>query len=304
MKFTLRQLEFYIALAETSQVSKAASRCHVSQSSMTVALRNLEQALDVTLFLRQPKGIRLTVEGERFLTHARKILHDGQLAVEDLQRKPETVTGAVRIGIAQTLSAYLLPDIMPDIESRFPLLEISWFEATAPNLLTALHQQEVDFCLLLTSNIGHDDALEVETILRSLRQLWLHPGHPLLSQPVIRLRDIEKLPFLMLDTDEYPTVIAEVWQHEGYRPQISFRSQSFEAVRSLVAQGKGITILSDLVYRPWSLNGQRVIRRTVEDCITYMDVGVVKLAGRPLTPAGQRMVDFLRQLIVRFDRHA
>lgn len=304
MKFTLRQLEFYIALAETLQVSKAASRCHVSQSSMTVALRNLEETLDATLFLRQPKGIRLTAEGERFLTHARKIITDSHLALEDLQRRPETVTGSVRIGIAQTLSAYLLPDMLPDIESRFPLLEISWLEATAPNLLQALHQHDVDFCLLLTSNIGHDDTLEVDTILRSLRQLWLHPGHPLLSQPVIRLKDIEKLPFLMLDTDEYPGVITDVWQHDGYRPQVFFRSHSFEAVRSLVAQGKGITILSDLVYRPWSLNGQRVIRRTIEDCITYMDVGVVSLAGQSLTPAAQRMVEFLRQLIVRFDRQA
>ncbi|MGU3413908.1 LysR family transcriptional regulator [Enterobacteriaceae bacterium C34A] len=304
MKFTLRQLEFYIALAETLQVSKAASRCHISQSSMTVALRNLEEALGVQLFLRQPKGIRLTVEGERFLAHARKILTDSQLAIEDLHRKPDTVTGAVQIGIAQTLSAYLLPEIISDIESRFPLLNIDWYEATAPQLLAALREKKVDFCLLLTSNIEHDGSLNVETFLRSLRQLWVAPGHPLLSQPVVHLRDVEKLPFLMLDTDEYPTVIGDVWQHEGYRPNIHFRSNSFEAVRSLVAQGKGVTILSDLVYRPWSLNGQRVVRRTIEDCITYMDVGVVKTFDRPQSEAAQRMVDFLRQAIVRFDRQA
>jgi hypothetical protein len=59
-----------------------------------------------------------------------------------------------------------------------------------------------------------------------------------------------------------------------------------------------------LVYRPWSLNGQRVIRRTIEDCITYMDVGVVKPAGQPLSPASQRLVDFLRQLMVKMDRTA
>jgi len=304
MKFTLRQLEFYIALAETLQVSKAASRCHISQSSMTVALRNLEEALGVQLFLRQPKGIRLTVEGERFLTHARKILTDSQLAIEDLHHKPDTMAGALRIGIAQTLSAYLLPEIIGEIESRFPLLNIDWYEATAPQLLVALREKQVDFCLLLTSNIEHDGSLNVETFLRSLRQLWVAPGHPLLSQPVIHLRDIEKLPFLMLDTDEYPTVISDVLQHEGYQPNIHFRSNSFEAVRSLVAQGKGITILSDLVYRPWSLNGQRVVRRTIEDCITYMDVGVVSATEYPPSAAARTVIDFLRQRIARFDRQA
>lgn len=304
MKFTLRQLEFYIALAETLQVSKAASRCHVSQSSMTVALRNLEDTLSAQLFLRQPKGIRLTAEGERFLAHAYTIINSSRLAIDDLHRSPETTVGTVRIGIAQTLSAYLLPEILNDIESRFPLLDITYYEATAPNLLNALRQQDIDFCLLLTSNIPQDGDLAVETFIRSLRQLWIAPGHPLLSQSVIRLRDIEKLPYLMLDTDEYPTVITDVWQHDGYHPHIHFRSNSFEAVRSLVAQGKGITILSDLVYRPWSLNGQRVIRRTIEDCITYMDVGVVNTTDRTLSSAAQRLVDFLRQLIVRFDSRA
>jgi len=105
----------------------------------------------------------------------------------------------------------------------------------------------------------------------------------------------------MLETDEYPTVITHVWQHAGYMPSIHFRSNSFEAVRSLVAQGNGITILSDLVYRPWSLNGQRVIRRTIEDCITYMDVGVVTNAGQPLSAPAQRFRDFLRSLIVRLE---
>jgi Transcriptional regulator len=271
---------------------------------MTVALRNLEETLDAQLFRRLPKGIQLTAAGERFLTHARKIINNSHLAIEDLHHQPETLSGTVRIGIAQTLSAYVLPEMMNDIESRFPLLEIIWQEAAAPALLSALQQNRVDFCLLLTSNIHKDEALDVETIIRSLRQLWIAPGHPLLSQPVIRLRDIEKQPFLMLDADEYPTVMTEVWQCSGYQPNEYFRSTSFEAVRSLVAQGKGITILSDLVYRPWSLNGQRVIRRTIEDCITYMDVGVVKPAGKPLSPASQRLVDFIRQLLVKMDRTA
>ena len=304
MKFTLRQLEFYIALAETSQVSKAASRCHVSQSSMTVALRNLEETLDAQLFRRLPKGIQLTAAGERFLAHARKIINDSHLAIEDLHHQPETLSGTVRMGIAQTLSAYVLPEMLNDIESRFPLLEIVFLEATASDLLEALHQGNVDFCLLLTSNITRNETLEVETFIRSLRQLWIAPGHPLLSQPIIRLRDVEQLPFLMLDADEYPSVMTEVWRNSGYQPNEHFSSTSFEAVRSLVAQGKGVTILSDLVYRPWSLNGQRVIRRTIEDCITYMDVGVVKSAGKPLPPASQRLVDFIKQLMMKLDRPA
>lgn len=304
MKFTLRQLEFYIALAETLQVSKAASRCHVSQSSMTVALRNLEETVNAQLFLRQPKGIQLTAAGERFLAHARKIMNDSRFALEDLLNQPETTTGVVHVGIAETLSAYLLPEILHEIESRFPLIEILFQEAQAPELLSALRNQQVDFCLLLTSNIPHDDDLEVETFIRSLRQLWTSIDHPLLGKPEITLSDVAQTPYLMLSTDEYPGVIGDHFKNSGFTPDVCFRSNSFEAVRSLVAQGKGVTMLSDLVYRPWALNGLRVARRTINDCITYMDVGVVKSVNRPLSPASQRLVDFMRQQILRLHAHS
>ncbi|MCU6190385.1 LysR family transcriptional regulator [Enterobacter bugandensis] len=299
MKFTLRQLEFYIALAETLQISKAASRCHISQSSMTVSMRNLEEAVNAPLFIRHAKGIQLTPVGERFLNHARKILHDSRAAVEDLHQQPEAINGVVRIGIAETLSAYLLPNLWGDIAQRFPLLETAFHEAPASQLLQALRQGDLDFCLLLTSNISHDSTLEVETWIRSPRRLWTAIGHPLLSVPELRLKDVEKAPFLLLVTDDYPDVISDYWQSRGCHPDIHFRTNSFEAIRSLVAQGKGVTILSDLVYRPWALGGQRVIRRTIDDCITYMDVGIVKSVGQPLSPACLRLMDFLRQQTAR-----
>lgn len=302
MKFTLRQLEFYIAIAETLQISKAAARCHISQSSMTIAMRNLEEALDVQLLLRYPKGVKLTAEGERFLAHACNIIHNSRAAVDDLHERTDILTGTVRIGIAETLSAYLIPEILGDIERRFPLLEIVFHEATAPELVRALRQKNVDFCLLLTSNISHDPDLEIETFIRSQRRLWTSIGHPLQSQSSIRLKDVEKLPFLLLETDKYPDVITDYWQQRGYRPNICFRSNSFEAIRSLVAKGRGITILSDLVYRPWSLDGLRVMRRTLDDFITYMDVGIVKTATQPLTIEAGRVIDFLRQATMRLDR--
>lgn len=301
MNFTLRQLEFYIALAETLQISKAASRCHISQSSMTVSMRNLEYALNSQLFIRHPKGGSLTSAGERFLSHARKIIADSHAALEELHNQPELASGTVRIGLAETLSAYLIPTILSDIQNRFPLMEIIFEEATSPVLVNALRENQLDFCLLLTSNIKHDDDLKIETFIRSPRKLWTPIGHPLQSQSVVNLSDVEKSPFLLLITDEYPEVIQDYWQARGCVPDIQFRTNSFEAIRSLVAQGKGVTILSDLVYRPWSLEGLRVMRRTIDDCVTYMDVGVVSTLSKPFSPDCQRLVDFLRQRITRLN---
>ena len=87
------------------------------------------------------KRIQLTPVGERFLNHARKILHDSRAAVEDLHQQPEAINGVVRIGIAETLSAYLLPNLWGDIAQRFPLLETAFHEAPASQLLQALRQE-------------------------------------------------------------------------------------------------------------------------------------------------------------------
>lgn len=299
MKFTLRQLELYISLSDTLQISKAASRCHISQSSMTVAMRNLEHTLNAQLFIRHSRGIQLTAKGERFLMHARKILTDTAVALQDLHSQPVITTGHVRIGVAETLSAYLLPTLLRDIETRFPLLDVSYQEAPPSQLVKSLRQEELDFCLLLTSNMNHEEDMEAETLLRSLRQLWTGIGHPLLTPSTLRLSDIEKVPFILLVTDDYSDVMTEHWRQRGCQPAVCFRTRSFEAVRSMVAQGRGVTMLSDLVYRQWSLDGLRIVQRPVDDCMTYMDVGIVKQAVHKLSPASQQLVDFLRQLIPR-----
>ncbi|WP_310608079.1 LysR substrate-binding domain-containing protein [Buttiauxella brennerae] len=299
MRFTLRQLEFFIALAQTQQISKAASRCNISQSSMTVAMRNLESSLNNQLFLRQPKGIELTAAGERFLHYARKIINDSQLAIDDLLHQPQLEQGTVNIGIAKTLSAYLLPAVILEVEQHFPLMTINFIEADPLALTDSLKRQEIDFSLLLTSNIAHDSALKTEIFIRSPRRLWAAQGHPLLNQEVIHLADLANQPFLLLDTDEYPDVIKEHWRTHGGSPNISFTTTSFETVRSLVAKGKGVTILSDLVYRPWSLEGLRVMRRSIADSTTYMDVGAVTLAQREVADPAATVLDYLRRVITR-----
>jgi DNA-binding transcriptional LysR family regulator len=299
MRFTFRQLEFFIALAQTQQISKAASQCNISQSSMTVAMRNLESSLNNQLFIRLPKGIQLTAAGERFAHYARKIINDSQIAIDDLLYQPQLEKGTVNIGIAKTLSAYLLPAIILEVEQHFPLMTINFIEANPQVLTESLKRHESDFSLLLTSNIPPDGALNTEIFIRSPRRLWVAQGHPLLNQPVIHLADIENLPFLLLDTDEYPDVITEHWRSQGGSPNIGFTTTSFETVRSLVAKAKGVTILSDLVYRPWSLEGLRVMRRSIANSTTYMDVGAVTLNNSPMTEAATTVLNYLRRAITR-----
>ena len=110
------------------------------------------------------------------------------------------------------------------------------------------------------------------------------------SAETITLEDIAREPYVMLTVDEANQTASQYWKPTGLKPNIVFKTSSVEAVRSMVADGMGITILSDMVYRPWSLEGQRIEQRNVASPIPTMDVGVAWNRSGP----GARHQDFPR----------
>lgn len=297
MHITLRQYEYFLALAETGQVSKAALQCHVSQSTVTVALRNMEHTLNTSLFTRHAKGLRLTDTGERFVHHARSVTNAAARAMEDIQTTPSDIEGRLRIGMTETISAYLMPRLLVTIEQRFPGLDIQMVETSRQHVERDLRQGKLDLGLLLVSNLRSAHDLEYSTILTSTRRLWTHPEHPLQKLKQVSLHDIAAFDYVLLDMDEHAHTMGRYWSQQQLRPRIHFQSQSLEAIRSLVAYQKGVTILSDLVYRPWSLEGRRILRRDVLEAIPSMDVGVVWNKKNPPDPGQQALMQFLHATI-------
>ena len=97
----------------------------------------------------------------------------------------------------------------------------------------------------------------------------------------------------MLSVDEGDATAGKYWQPTGLRPNVVFTTSSVEAVRSMVAAGMGVTVLSDMVYRPWSLEGQRIDTRNVVADIPTMDVGLAWALDRRLSTATKSFHDFL-----------
>lgn len=293
MQITLRQFEYFLALAETGQVSKAALQCNVSQSTVTVALRNMEQTLNTPLFIRHSKGLRLTDAGERLVHHARDVISAASRAIEDIQATPSDIQGQIKVGVTETISAYLMPRVLATVEQRFPRLQVQVIERDRADVEHDLINGKLDLALLLVSNLSQLDELEYRTLLRSTRRLWMHPDHPLQKIPRVSLKDITSFDYVLLDMDEHVHTMGRYWQERQLQPRIRFQSRSIEAIRSLVAFRKGVAILSDLVYRPWSLEGRRILRRDVSDAIPTMDVGVVWRKGGRQNKAQKALMDFL-----------
>lgn len=293
MPLTLKQLRYFIAAAETGQISHAAVEMNVSQSAVTAGIQGLEADLGVKLLSRGAQGVALTPEGARFLARARGIM----AAVEDAVRSPlgeETrLTGRLRLGVTYTVAGYFMARHYAAFRRSYPGITLELTEQPRAAIENALVTGGLDLAVLLTSNLANHDDLDAETLFRSRRRLWLPSDHRLLAQPQVSLQDVVRQPYIMLTVDEANRTAGRYWDHYGLTPEVAFSTSSVEAVRSMVAAGMGVTILSDMVYRPWSLDGQRIEQRVTVEPVPSMDVGLTWARMRPLSAPAQVFRAFL-----------
>lgn len=286
MAFTLRQLQFFVAAAEAGSVSGAARVLSISQSSVTEAILSLEGDLGVPLFDRQARGLLITHKGSAFLRHARKILGDVATARSAFQDEAEAATGRLSLGVTSLVAGYVLSDILARYRRAFPQIELNVVEDNGDYLQHLLIGGELDVAVLLTSSVKDRLALNVETLLVSPYRLWLPLGHPLAQQETITLEELAGQPMIQLMVDEIEESTRRLTAAMPVKPDMAFRTRSVEAVRSLVATGAGLAILPSLVYRPWSLEGDRIETRDVSGDLPSVQVGLAWRKGAPLaTPA-------------------
>ena len=293
MGFSLKQVRYFIATAESGQISQAGIALNVSQSAITAAIKQLEENLGVTLFRRQSSGVSLTAEGSRFLHHARSIMAAVNAAESAPLTEDTALSGTVRIGVSYTVAGYFLPRHFTRFTRNYPRIRAELNEMPRAEIEVGLLDGTLDLAVMLVSNLQDRKRLAHETLVRSRRRLWLPVEHKLLTAEIITLEDVAKLPYVMLTVDEANQTASRYWRPTGLRPSVVLKTSSVEAVRSMVADGMGVTILSDMVYRPWSLEGQRIELRNVAAEIPTMDVGVAWNRAEPQSPATRTLHEFL-----------
>jgi DNA-binding transcriptional LysR family regulator len=290
---TIRQLRYFIAVANTGQFSRAARELNISQSALTTAVKQLEAVIGSTLFARTATGVALTQEGNIFLDHARRILTSIEEALRSPARRRDDVRGRIRLAMTYTVAGYYLPPFIEKFTRAFPGVEMQLTEAPRSTIEDGLVSGAFDLAVMLTSNIVDQEGLAYETLMRSRRRLWLSDGHPLVDQANITLGDVSEHPYIMLTVDEASNTAQRYWNKTAYRPNTIFRTSSVEAVRSMVSSGMGVTILSDMVYRPWSLEGRRVEVVPLADNIPTMDVGISWARDVKLNAACMAFTEFM-----------
>ena len=301
MAFTLRQLQYFVAVAEQGAVSRAARSLSISQSSVTEAIQELEQDLGVALFERHARGLSVTHQGHRFLRHATKILASVGDARRSFSVQSAAPGEALHLGVTSLVAGYVLSDLLARYRRAWPTVQVSAMEDNGEYLEHLLIGGELDVAVMVVSNLRERMALQTEILEISPYRLWLPGGHALAAaEGAVALEEAARQPFVMLTIDEIEETAGALLRAKGLKPQVAFRTRSVEAVRSLVATGAGAAILPNLLYRPWSLEGDRIEARELEIPPPPVEVGMVWRRGsRPSQAAREFLALAQSQILSR-----
>lgn len=292
-----RQLKYFVATAEAGQVSRAAVALAISQSAVTGAIQELEEEMATELFIRKAHGMELTDRGRELLALAYDILAKVDEAGRIRERASGT-KGRISLATTYTVIGYFLPYHLDKLSRLHPDLEIQVQEVNRESAEEGLLANRFDLAILLTSNIANPE-LETETLLRSTRRLWMPQGHRLAGQRKVSFAEISDESYIMLTVDEAANTTMKYWSFGSTQPKVRMRSSSIEAVRSMVANGQGVTVLSDMVYRPWTLEGKRILTADTDPVVPSMDVGLAWRKGVDMSPEVQVLYNYFRQTFNR-----
>ena len=291
---TFRQLRYFVAVCESGKINQVASELGISASAISSAIKELQGLAGVSLLERHRRGVLPTAEGRIFLRHCKTILASVVEAFQDISKTKQVIEGRLRLGTTVTVAGYFLSTPLARFQRAYRNIEVQVLEMERKELEDATMGGDLDIALMLVSNLIHGDKIASEVLVRSPRRLWTQIGHRLLQRERVTLADVANEPYIQLNSDDAIATTDSYWAPHGLSPNRVYQTQSVEAVRSMVATGRGVTVLSDMLYRPWSLEAERIECCDIADEIPPMDIGLIWRHDVPLLDTAQAIREYCR----------
>ena len=257
--FSLRQLQYAVAVAESLSFRRAAEACHVSQPSLSAQLAQMEDALGVRLFERDRRRVIVTGAGRALIERARTILRETDDLVELARRSTDPHSGTLRIGVIPTISPYLLPRLTAAFRAAYPRLTVLWVEDKTEVLVRSLDGGTLDAALVaLEADIGDVDR---EVIGSDAFVLATPVGHPLGAKASsAKPSELEDEAVLLLDDGHCFRDQTLAFCSHAHAHELEFRATSLSTLAQMVAGGAGVTLLPELAVATETKRAELVIR--------------------------------------------
>ncbi|MDF1829156.1 LysR substrate-binding domain-containing protein [Cycloclasticus pugetii] len=238
----LRDLKYIVAVAETKSFVKAAEQCFVSQPTLSMQIKKLENSLNIKIFERNNKHVLVTEIGKQVIETAKRILQDAEHISILAKHEQDPFAGDFTLGAFPTIAPYILPKLIPLIKKKLPNLRLILVEEKTDILLHKLKTGLIDAALL--AGPIHDESLIAEKLFDDEFKLAVATHHPLAEQTIINPDELTNQPLLLLDEGHCLRDQAlQFCQLSGIDEEQNVRATSLETLRQMVIAGTGITFM-------------------------------------------------------------
>lgn len=296
---TLTELRYIVAVARERHFGRAAAACFVSQPTLSVAVKKLENELGVRIFERHQHDVAVTPVGEQIVEQARLVLEQAKAIKSIAERGKDELKGELRMGVIYTVGPYLLPKLIPVLHVRAPDLALIIDEDFTANLAQKLRHGEIDIAIIsLPFSIP---ATRVDVLYEEPFVIAVPRGHELAKRKTIRADDLVNETLLLLRTGNCfrdqviaacPACTGEKFSRD--RIQKTLEGSSIETIRQMVAAGSGVTVLPSLSVQDHTAINRLLQIRPFARPVPKREIG---MAYR-LTYPKQKLLRLLREAIV------
>lgn len=249
----LRQLEYFVSVAENLNFTKAAKKCFISQTAITLQIKSLEETVGVPLFIRDKHHVELTPAGKVYLNEARAILARAEDAVKLARTAAEGISGNLTIGFIRGYEQSLFSETLRGFHEAYPNISIQLVRDNMSALYGRLADGECDVAFNLSPYLQTYPELNHRFLKTFPMMAVLYPGHPLASRKSLTYQDLAKEDFIIMQPKGRPNDETEevmlCYNRGGFIPNIVSREKEVQILLLMVSAAMGIAILPEYAVR-------------------------------------------------------
>ncbi|MGO4852076.1 LysR family transcriptional regulator [Phaeovulum sp. W22_SRMD_FR3] len=296
MRFTLRQIEYFVATAEAGSITLAAERINISQPSISTAISQLEAELGTQLFLRRhAQGLSLTPVGRALLIEAKQLLDTAQRLYQTVSEAAESIRGTLALGCLVTFAPMVLPQIAHGFATEFSGVKVLPEVADQEVLLRKLERAELD--IALSYDLQVPEGFDFTPLAALPPYAMVGHSDPLAAHTAVTLEELAGREMILLDLPLSRDYFMGLFARAGLTPKISGRFHQQEVIRTMVANGFGYTIANIRPRSDVALDGRGVVKLRIAGPQQPMRLGLLRVARQHPTRLVQTFMDHAASMI-------
>ncbi|WP_170358443.1 LysR substrate-binding domain-containing protein [Ruegeria arenilitoris] len=289
-RYTLRQLEYFVAVGKAGSIAAASDKLNVSSPSISAAITQLEVEFGVTLFVREhARGLSLTKAGHKIMERTEFVLREAELLATLAGEITGKVQGILSVGCLVTFAQIVLPGLRREFEDSYPNVYIEQRELNQADIFSQLRRAELDIALTYDLDIPTD--LEFQPLHALPPYVVLGEDHPLAKQVELTIPDLQDSPMVLLDLPFSGEYFLSFFREANIKPNIAERTADMSVMRSLVANGFGFSIANIRPMNSLSPDGKKLIFVPLAGEVRPMRLGLLRARAENETNTLKTFVD-------------